>query len=555
MLSSYRQPLIFAVVIWGISLLLAWPVYATNYSVSKTADSNDGTCDADCSLREAITAANADPADDTITFDLNGTFTLASTLPIIFNNGTLTITGNGVANTIMSGNNAVQLFSVLSGATLTLNSLALTHGNGVSQGGAITNSGNLNLSHCDISNNNSSSSGGGIHNTSATGLNIDQCTFSGNASGYGGAIYSDNGLVTVTNSDFTDNTATVQGGAMWIFRTSGTGLNMTDSRIMSNTATNNGGGIYAVDAAVTLTNTILDSNSITNGWGGGMRVTGALTMKQCRVTNNTAFPGDGGGMVIGATATIDNSTLSNNHSSIGGGSSFVLDTNNDANSVTLRNTLVSGNTCRTTGHGTINAINSLIETGLTTCVFGTNSNNLTGDPALNSDYTLSAVSIAINSGNNSLIPNGTTTDLAGNSRIQQSTVDIGAYESPFSPPLSTITISATDDNGAESGPDPVTFQITRSAPTIANLIVHYTIGGTASSTDYTPTLTGSATIAANSTSVNITLTPVADNLAESNETVTLTLSANAAYTLGTTTSASATIANKGNAIFQDDFEN
>ena len=34
---------------------------AATYSVTKTADASDGTCDADCSLREAVSAANATP--------------------------------------------------------------------------------------------------------------------------------------------------------------------------------------------------------------------------------------------------------------------------------------------------------------------------------------------------------------------------------------------------------------------------------------------------------------------------------------------------------------
>lgn len=43
---------------------------STSFKVTKTADTNDGACDADCSLREAITAANANPAADTISFDI-----------------------------------------------------------------------------------------------------------------------------------------------------------------------------------------------------------------------------------------------------------------------------------------------------------------------------------------------------------------------------------------------------------------------------------------------------------------------------------------------------
>ncbi len=43
------------------------PAFAASFTVTKTADTNDGVCDSDCSLREAISAANAAPGADTIT--------------------------------------------------------------------------------------------------------------------------------------------------------------------------------------------------------------------------------------------------------------------------------------------------------------------------------------------------------------------------------------------------------------------------------------------------------------------------------------------------------
>ncbi len=66
--------------------------FAVTFAVSKTADTNDGVCNADCSLREAITAANAAAGGDTITFGVAGTFTIAgSALPAI--TGSLVVSG------------------------------------------------------------------------------------------------------------------------------------------------------------------------------------------------------------------------------------------------------------------------------------------------------------------------------------------------------------------------------------------------------------------------------------------------------------------------------
>lgn len=52
----------------------AQKVGATDFTVTKITNSNDGTCDADCSLREAVAAADS---GDTVLFDhsLFGTFT------------------------------------------------------------------------------------------------------------------------------------------------------------------------------------------------------------------------------------------------------------------------------------------------------------------------------------------------------------------------------------------------------------------------------------------------------------------------------------------------
>lgn len=62
------------------------PLEAATFFVTKTADTNDGTCNADCSLREALVAANATAAMDTINFSIAGTFSILGTaLPTITN--------------------------------------------------------------------------------------------------------------------------------------------------------------------------------------------------------------------------------------------------------------------------------------------------------------------------------------------------------------------------------------------------------------------------------------------------------------------------------------
>src|SRR5215831_15527627 len=59
-----------ALTIAALLALTAWAASAATYTVTKTADTNDGVCDADCSLREAIVAANNNPGPDLIAFNI-----------------------------------------------------------------------------------------------------------------------------------------------------------------------------------------------------------------------------------------------------------------------------------------------------------------------------------------------------------------------------------------------------------------------------------------------------------------------------------------------------
>ena len=102
----------------------------------------------------------------------------------------------------------------------------------------------------------------------------------------------------------------------------------------------------------------------------------------------------------------------------------------------------------------------------------------------------------------------------------------------------TVTIAAQDANAAEASSDLGSFRISRTGSTTNALTINYSVAtgaGQATSADYTPTLTGTAMIAAGQSSVDITITPVDDPTNEGNETVTLTLNSNVNYTLGTAT--------------------
>ncbi|MHC4718503.1 MAG: hypothetical protein ACYS5V_16150, partial [Planctomycetota bacterium] len=106
----------------------------------------------------------------------------------------------------------------------------------------------------------------------------------------------------------------------------------------------------------------------------------------------------------------------------------------------------------------------------------------------------------------------------------------------------TVSLSATDLNAAEAGPDGGAFTISRGDRTDGDLTVYYSVSGTASAGDYSETLSGSATIPDGASSATLTITPVDDDEVEPVETVTLTLAEDAAYAIGSAGADTVTIA-------------
>ena len=109
-----------------------------------------------------------------------------------------------------------------------------------------------------------------------------------------------------------------------------------------------------------------------------------------------------------------------------------------------------------------------------------------------------------------------------------------------------VSVSVVDASASETGVDTGIFRLTRVAsatlPLTAPLTVTFTLTGTATNgTDYTTVLL-SATFLAGQSAVDVTVVPLADALAESAESVILTLTSVAPYALGSSTSGTVTIA-------------
>jgi CSLREA domain-containing protein len=242
-----------ASLILALLALVSWaaPARANTFVVTKTEDTADGACDADCSLREAIVAANADPASDIITVPA-GVYTLASDTLVI--TGSTTINGAGAGATVIDG--AFGGFSLsilgitgLEGApiTVTLTGLTLRHGGN----GITANYVNLVVSRTEIiSNTNFSGNGAGIDITAgALTLQSSTVAWNSNSGGTGGGIQANSADVTVADSTIVSNTATEGAGIRFVGDVYT--LTVRRSAISYNTSSGgygwsgHGGGIYA----------------------------------------------------------------------------------------------------------------------------------------------------------------------------------------------------------------------------------------------------------------------------------------------------------------------
>ncbi len=259
------------------------------FAVSNLNDSGRG------SFRQAILDANAAPGADSIGFSVGGTITLASTLPDITDD--LTITGPDVGVTI-SGNNAVSVLSIHSGV-VNLYNLTITGGHArdyYAGGGILNDGGTLTIINSTISGSRAQA-GGGIYSNDVT-LTILTTTISDNTAEYGGGVFNGTrGALTVIASTISGNSAysgdasdDAWGGGVY----TDSPVILINSTIAGNSA-QFGGGIYNDDAGtLTITNSTIVRNGASGG-GGGIRILWqpdpgfTFTVNKCFVALNTAL--------------------------------------------------------------------------------------------------------------------------------------------------------------------------------------------------------------------------------------------------------------------------
>ena len=401
---------------FAVSLLLAAPAAAADWTVNSTADSGDldptdGVCEAtpatgDCTLRAAIDESNQDSSGaDTVRFDAGlGTISPGSVLVI---KGPITIEGNGsgpgAGNTIVDGGDLTQLFSVASTATsasfikLRLQN-AFRDARESATGAALQ-----------------TEAGG----TTLDGVVVTENAISGLGDGRGAAVFAGNGAgeLTITDSVISDNE-------------------------ISSDGKNDGAGISS-DAALTITATTVSGNDIVDGasaQGGGVLANADFSLLRSTLAGNTAATpkavGEGGALFGGAglgTRTIAASTISGNSAAASGagvelngdaaitgvtllgnsGAKIGQDLYSDGGTATVKNSILGSTGACGVGGGKIVAQSpgTNIDVG-TTCLFDGSENQVNTNPVLGS--------LADNGG-----PTLTHAPLAGSPAIDMATAGCG----------------------------------------------------------------------------------------------------------------------------------
>ncbi|MEZ4591601.1 MAG: choice-of-anchor Q domain-containing protein [Chloroflexota bacterium] len=312
-----------------------------------------------------------------VSFNCGGSHTITLTSPKTISSNT---TLNGGGQITLSGGDAVRLFSLQNGASLTLQNITLRDGFSSGNGGAIyvERLSTLTLTNSAI-NSSTAANGGAIAlngwgSSDAGGtLIVTNSSFSGNQStanaipgggNGGGALYITGGsTATVSGSTFTSNSS-VNGGGIHIL---GANLTVTGStftgNVANNTAGGGGGGAIYVDGTKNFNGTIDISlstftNNQSNQLGGAIFTfpegSGSVLIDQSLFEGNSATGAGQGGAIYHQSATsngplsISNSTFMNNNahatdgSASSGGALWLLDA-----PVTITSSTFSGNDATT----------------------------------------------------------------------------------------------------------------------------------------------------------------------------------------------------------------
>ena len=305
----------------------------------------------------------------------------------LWNNvGTMTVRKVLIAENTASGDDATQggggIFN--NGGTLVVNpntQIINNNANGLAgSGGGIFNAlatidgiefpGTLTVNNATISNNSAVRAGGGIEDASGEestfdilNARVDSNSVASNPGNGGGIHIGGTGNLTARTSLVRGNSATSEGGGIWVG--SGTvtvsGGTIADNTASGVTSTEGGGGLYAdggtllIDGATITDNLAISEEEGAAGSGGGILLStgSSLSLNASTLTGNMA--NRAGGAIedaSGATGTtvITNSTIDGNSAMSNPGNGGAIHVGSDGD-LSITGGSVSGNTAATEGGG------------------------------------------------------------------------------------------------------------------------------------------------------------------------------------------------------------
>ncbi|MBO5152178.1 MAG: Ig-like domain-containing protein, partial [Methanobrevibacter sp.] len=223
-------------------------------------------------------------------------------------NRPVTIKGNGNA---IDAKRQARIFYVQS-ANAVLENLTIKNANYNGNGGAIYFDRTGTVTNCNFTNNSATKNGGAIRMYSGS---VENCNFTDNHANYGGAVFSSTG--NVTNCNFTNNSASGDDGGA-INMGSGT---VSNCNFTGNTA-RLGGAIWMNSG--TVTNCNFTNNSATQTGGAVWMYSGSV--ENCNFTGNTARLGGAVYFEENAYGRIINCTFTGNTANYGGAAYFDMGT-------------------------------------------------------------------------------------------------------------------------------------------------------------------------------------------------------------------------------------
>ncbi len=341
-------------------LISANPAWAAEFTVTRSDDPTPGACEAgDCSLREAVIAANTNGEADTINLppasvlppNTDGyTLTIGGRNEEAARRGDLDITSNVDIVGTTSANfpvvnvqsaNIDRIFDIKSGVTANISQLVISGGDAQQVGGGIRNSGTLTLTGSVVRDNTTGSTGdidqrrgGGIYNLASGDLTLLRTTVRNNVSrGDGGGIYNFGGNATLTASTVDSNRASDDGGG--ISNRNGGTLTLIRSTVSNNQSADEGGGIRVRDQTAPFTQTTLNAtNSTISGnragdQGGGVfgGPNSVVTFTGVTINGNEA-PNDASNVFSTGQAIFDKTIVANGSSVPNCNQAFTSEGNN-----------------------------------------------------------------------------------------------------------------------------------------------------------------------------------------------------------------------------------